>query len=68
MVKLVKNNMKQNIHSLLYKNLKKVTTMIKHQVIVFMITTKYYMNNKLMKNKNSQKTTWHHLSYHIVKE
>ena len=68
MVKLVKNNMKQNIHSLLYKNLKKVTTMIKQQDTLYMIMIKYYMNNRLMKNKDSVRITWLHLSYHIVKE
>ena len=68
MVKLVKNNMKQNIHSLLYKNLKKVTTMIKQQDTLYMIMIKFYMNNRLMKNKDSVRITWLHLSYHIVKE
>lgn len=58
MVKPVRNNMKQNIHSLLYKSLKKVTMTIKHQVIVFIVTTKYFMNNKHMKNRNSQKIIW----------
>ncbi len=58
MVKPVKNNTKQNIHLLLYKSLKKVTTMIKHWGIVFIVTTKYFMNNKHMKNRNSQKIIW----------
>jgi hypothetical protein len=60
--------MNQNIHSLLYKNLKKVIMTIKQLDIVFIVTIKYYMNKKFMKNKNFQKTIWHHLYYHIVKK
>ena len=60
MAKPVKNNMKQNTHSLLSNNLKKKFMMIKLWAILFMIIIKYYMNNKLMKNKNLVKIIWRH--------
>ena len=68
MVKLVKNNMNPNINLPQKNNLKKSYTMIRQQDTLYMIMIKFYMNNRLMKNKDSVKTTWLHLSYHIVKE
>ena len=60
MEKPVRNNMKQNIHSQLVKNLKMKYMMIKLCAILFMDKIKYYMNKKHMKNKNSVKIIWHH--------
>ena len=58
MVKLVRNNMKQNMNLQLLTNLKKYM-IIKLYNIQFM-EIKYYMNNKNMKNKLLVKIIWHH--------
>jgi hypothetical protein len=60
MVRPVKNNMKQSTRSQRSNNLKKKFMMIRLWVILFMIKIKFYMNKKLMKNKNFQKIIWHH--------
>jgi len=60
MVKLVRNNMKQNIHSQPWINLKMIFMMIKLYVIHYMDKIKYYMNKKHMNNKNLVKIIWLH--------
>ncbi len=59
MAKPVKNSTKQNTNSQRLINLKIEFMMNKQFNIPFTIN-KYYMNKKLMKNKNFQKIIWHH--------
>ena len=68
MVKPVRNNMKQNINSQHYKNLRMNIMMSKHFSIQYMIMNKYYTNNRRTKSNNFLKIKWQVLYYHILKK